>query len=131
MTASEVLRKLWDLISERKLDEATELLDPNGSFWARPIGKIPMDAFIYIMKAVQTAAPMTFDIHSEMEKDELAMIEMQGHGIFSPSGEAYDNNYVFIAEVRDGLIVELREYNDSAYSNEIFGRNLSPEVSQA
>lgn len=127
MGALSILRQFWDRIAQKRLDEAIALLDPNGQFWSRPIGDVPMPAFIYIMRAVQTGAPMRFDIRSEMELGDRAIIEFEGFGTFQ-SGELYNNSYVFVADVRNGLIADLREYSDSAYANEVFGRNLPPEV---
>ena len=130
MSASATHRAFWNRVVEKRLDAAVELLDPKGTFWSRPIGTVPMEAFIYIMMAVQRACPMTFDIRSDIEDGTRSVLEMQGHGLFSPSGEPYENAYVFIADVKNGLISHLREYNDSAYSNAVFGRNLPPEVQQ-
>ncbi len=56
-----------------------------------------------------------------------AALEMDGFGTFA-SGELYNNSYVFIADVVGDRIVDLREYNDSAYSNDMFARNLPPQV---
>jgi ketosteroid isomerase-like protein len=123
------LRRFWDRIGDRDLDGAVALLDPVGKFWSRPIGTVPMEAFVYIMRAVQTAAPMRMDVRTAMESGNRAVLEMDGFGTF-PAGEPYTNSYVFIADVRDGLIAHLREYNDSAYSNDIFARNLPAEVLQ-
>ena len=127
MGALSILRQFWDRIAEKQLDAAVALLDPKGQFWSRPIGYVPMPAFIYIMRAVQTGAPMRFAICSEMEQGERAIIEFEGFGTFQ-SGELYNNSYVFVADVRGGLIVDLREYSDSAYANEVFGRNLPADV---
>lgn len=129
MSALSVLRGFWDLISERRLDDAAGLIDPAGRFWSRPIGYVPMEAFLYIMRAVQTAAPLRMEVRSALEGGNRAIMEMEGFGTF-PSGEPYNNNYVFVADVADGLIFDLREYNDSAYSNDVFARNLPPEVLQ-
>ncbi len=130
MTPLETLRVFWDRIGERDLDGAAALIDPAGKFWSRPIGYVPMDAFVYIMRAVQTAAPMRMEVRSAMESGARAILEMEGFGMF-PSGELYNNSYVFIADVERGLIVDLREYNDSAYSNDMFARNLPAEVLEA
>lgn len=129
MRPGEILRRFWDLVADRRYDDAVALLDPAGTFFSRPIGTVPMEAFIYIMRAVQGSAPMTFSFQTEMENGNSAMMEMEGFGTF-PSGELYNNNYVWVAEVRDGLIHNLREYSDSAYSGEVFGRNLAPEIQQ-
>ena len=127
MTAGQILRKLWELVAERKVEEAIGLLDPDGKFWSPPIGYIPMEALIYMMREVQGIAPLTFAVRSVMEEGDRAMIEMQGHGVF-PGGEVYENNYVYIADIRDGVIYELREYDNYIYSSGVFERNLPPEV---
>lgn len=43
----------------------------------------------------------------------------------TPEGERYENDYVFFFEFRDGRIREIREYVDTRYAAEFFGRVAS------
>jgi NAD(P)-dependent dehydrogenase (short-subunit alcohol dehydrogenase family) len=51
---------------------------------------------------------------------ERVAVEAQGHVVLR-SGRTYANRYNFLFVVRDGLIVELREYNDTALVRDVFG----------
>ncbi len=38
----------------------------------------------------------------------------------TPAGKAYKNQYVFVIEIRDGRVLEFREYLDTQYANDVF-----------
>ena len=126
-TPGTLLREFWDRIAAGRIESAIELLDPEGVFWSRPVGNVPMRGFIDILRGVQTAIPMTFTYYETMEKGDRAFLEMEGHGRCA-SGEPYNNRYVWRMDMRNGRIFELREYSDTAYANDVFARNLPPDT---
>ncbi len=55
---------------------------------------------------------------------DLAVIEVEGDGLFRGE-KPYQNRYAFVFEVRDGAIVEVREYLDTNHAGYVFGgKNL-------
>jgi len=52
--------------------------------------------------------------------DDLVVVEAKGD-MRTKAGEAYDNDYCLIYRVRDGQIVEIREYCDSALTERVLG----------
>jgi ketosteroid isomerase-like protein len=59
------------------------------------------------------AAPPRLTVKGVIAEGDRVSIEADGHAV-SKAGKSYDNRYHFLFVVRDGMIVEGREYLDSA-----------------
>ena len=70
--------------------------------------------FIGPIRALFEPGDPQMELRSTAVNGSLMVIESRGFGRFR-DGRPYDNNYVMILEVKDGLVTELREYMDSHY----------------
>jgi len=61
----------------------------------------------------------SFTFSSITAEDDRAVLEWRVHAVATATGREYDNEYCGVFVVRDGRIVEVREYLDSAYSAEV------------
>jgi len=72
-------------------------------------------AFLELVGRVNAglSAPIRLEVLNAIPAGEWAVIEAQGSAV-TASGTPYRNRYCMLWRVRDGRIVELKEYNDSA-----------------
>lgn len=66
--------------------------------------------------------PMDFVVVDCLSGGDQVVLELRNDGQL-PDGRPYEMVYCFILRVRDGLIVSIREYADTAYS-----RDMRPEL---
>jgi ketosteroid isomerase-like protein len=77
---------------------------------------------IYAMVSAALATKLTLEIKGVISEGERAAIEVESHAI-STHGKKYNNRYHFLFVVRSGLIVEAREYLDSAHLLDVCGQS--------
>ena len=61
---------------------------------------------------------ITFNITGITAEDERVAVEISGEAIHA-SGEAYNNQYHFLLRIKDGKILELKEYMDTQLAAKI------------
>lgn len=57
--------------------------------------------------------------------DDLVAVEARGDNE-AKTGARYDNHYCLVFQLRDGMIVEMREYMDTALTEQVFGPHPEP-----
>ena len=63
-------------------------------------------------------AGITFNIKGMTAEDERVAVEINGEAIHA-SGETYNNKYHFLLRIKDGKILELKEYMDTQLAAKI------------
>ena len=56
---------------------------------------------------------------------DLVVVESRGDNE-AKDGTRYDNEYCLVFQLKDGMIVEMREYMDTAYTEQVFGPHPDP-----
>jgi ketosteroid isomerase-like protein len=117
----------FDALRKRRFDDALALLDDDGTHWG---GSFPYRAhslagFKAKLRMVEQGihdTPMDFVVVDCLNDGDRVVVELRNDGKL-PDGRAYEMVYCFIIRVRDGLIVSMREYADTAYN-----RDMRPEL---
>lgn len=61
---------------------------------------------------------LEFTLHTLTAEGDRVAIEAESRGIHA-SGKSYHNQYHFLMRIRDGRIVELKEYLDTQHAHEV------------
>ncbi len=87
---------------------------PVSGTWSGPDGII--DGFLARMtERLDTSRPLTQEIHGIVADGDRAVAEWTSRAT-TAEGASYQNDYAVVFDVRDGLIVAVREYLDTAYA---------------
>jgi uncharacterized protein len=127
-TNARIARQFFERFDARDLDGAFALMTDDARF--RIPGK-PSETpsagyydmkklrqlFERILKAVPEGVRMTFK--SVIADGDMVALEMEGLGRLS-NGRTYNNEYVILFVIRDGLIQEVREYNDTLHAYNVW-----------
>ena len=68
----------------------------------------------------------SFTFSSITAEEDRAVVEWRVQAVATATGREYDNEYRGVFVVRDGQIVEVREYLDSAYAGEVLFGEPAP-----
>ena len=82
-------------------------------------GRDNIIAFLAPIRGLFKPGDPKITVTSVASKGGLVIAEARGHGTLA-DGRTYDNRYAWALEVKDGLIVALREYMDSLYIARLF-----------
>ena len=96
----------------------------DGSSWT--IGTMPISGRFSKTEIAQTASSvldvfpdgLAFQVHSMTAEGDRVAIEAESIGVHV-SGKKYNNLYHFLMRVRDGKIVEWKEYMDTMHANDV------------
>lgn len=96
---------------------------PVSGTWNGPEGII--DGFLARMTTrLDTSRPLTQEIHGIVADADRAVVEWTSRAT-TTEGAPYQNDYAVAFDVRDGLIVAVREYCDTAYAARVlFGSRV-------
>lgn len=67
-----------------------------------------------LFPAALSAVPMRFVLHNAYAEGDTVILEAESHADL-PDGRLYNNLYVYIVTIRDGLISAVREYSDTKH----------------
>jgi uncharacterized protein len=114
-------------LRERRFDDALDLLDDDGTHWGGsfPYREHSLAGFKAKLKMVEQGihdTPMDFVVVDCVAQGDRVVLELRNDGKLA-DGRPYEMAYCFILTVRDGRIVSVREYADTAYS-----RDMRPEL---
>lgn len=129
----QVAWRLFELIGAARVDEASQLLAP-GAHWIMMRSQ-PQDLdageIVKVMQGFFEMLPggVAFTKVSCIADGDLVALELEGHAEL-PNGKTYANRYVQIMTIRDGLIHELREYQDSAHLEAVIPHDFVEEWSK-
>jgi uncharacterized protein (TIGR02246 family) len=110
------------------IEALRESFAPDATWWLR--GDLPtsgtwtgpdeiLDGFLAKMTAqLDTSKPLTQELKHVIADGELAVAEWTSRATTS-TGEAYENDYAVVFQVRQGKIIAVREYFDTAYASRV------------
>jgi ketosteroid isomerase-like protein len=122
----EVLERYLDALVTADMDRITDSFTVDAT-WSLP-GTFPLsgvrrgrDAIVdFLVNARELFAPGTqeFTFGEITAESDRAVLEWQVRGTAAATGKAYDNHYCGVFVIREGRIVEVREYFDSQHAAE-------------
>ena len=119
-----IARSFFELLNERRVDDAMALLDDAGSWWnVGPRTAVPMTSFKQSGTEIMRIMPMRFVLHGVIAEGDTVLLEVESVSP-KPDGGTYNNRYCYVVVVRDGRILHVREYPDTKYAAEM----LPPEA---
>lgn len=112
----QVVKQFFDCMSSGDAKGAMDLLAPGASWWIptdRPGGHAMtkeemaggVDAFLACFKQ-----PPTFELVSMTAEEDRVSLEQTGRGGVTHGGASYGNDYHMFFRLKDGKIVEVKEY---------------------
>lgn len=81
-------------------------------------GWMDLEGFLSQMTILPLDGPITLEIGDITAEDDKVWLEAQSFGTLK-DGQKYDNSYVFFVRLRDGKIVEYKEFIDTYYVNRV------------
>jgi ketosteroid isomerase-like protein len=131
MSANEQLvRKFFDTLNAEDLHGLRDLFDPEASWIPMSNQDIPgagahyghkgiIDEFLAPVRGLFVGSDPQNTIDSIISQGDLVAVETHGVGKLK-NGKTYDNHYAWIVQVRNGKILAIREYMDTAYIQTLF-----------
>lgn len=95
---------------------------PDASWWAVSGQSYPLEDFLAILTVLhqRTIGGIVIETGLVIADGDHVVIEGTSD-VPLTDGKRYANRYLFLIHFRDGLIREVKEYNDSAHLHEAFG----------
>jgi len=118
--------KLFENLSNLKIEAILDALADDGRWWV--LGgtyfghTLNKDQFRKQLKALATAVPggLNLKISRVIAEGDSVMVEAEGRGQ-TAGNKLYNNHYVWVLTLRDGKVLEGREYMDTLHVLETFG----------
>jgi ketosteroid isomerase-like protein len=102
------------------------LVAPSMTCWAgagEPFGLPRLKAGVAVLKTLFDDSGLTMTIETSIEEGDRVAVLARSHGTLK-DGPVYSNDYHYAFRFDDGLIVEMREYMNSAIVNELIRPRL-------
>jgi hypothetical protein len=113
---------LMTSMSKGDVERAETLLAEDATWWVLGSGYMERSALLDASRFMSSAPRAHFEIvATTAEKDRVAM-EARGDFLFA-DGKEYKNTYHFLFILRNGKIVEGKEYLDTALVERVFGKS--------
>ena len=130
-----IIQKFFALTNVGKLDDAFTLLDDK-AHWAiaqtvRGVS-IPKAQLKDRMGPMWAAfeGPLQLTPISVIEQGDRLAVELKSHAI-TVLGKTYENKYVILFTVKDGKIMDAKEYNDSLHVTQVLVPAIEHAVAQS
>jgi ketosteroid isomerase-like protein len=125
----QVARDFVAALGRADADAIADSFAEDGTSWT--LGTLPFsgvhraDEIRQLAKDILHAFPkgLRFTIRSLTAEDDRVSIEAESDGIHA-SGKRYRNTYHFLMRVRDGKIVEWREYLDTMHAKDVLCKGM-------
>lgn len=115
-----VVRRYLQAVVDGDLTTIEALQHPDCSWWVLGTGVIDRDTFTRMVgEGLLSATKRTIDIIGMTAEGDRVAVMLEGRMEFP--GALYCNSYHNLLVIRDGLIVEGREYMDTRAAAEAFG----------
>jgi len=120
----ELARNFIDALSRADTDWVLEHYADDMVMWTA--GSLPISGLHHkseiraMMDGILGAFPsgLRFTIATLTAEGDRVAIEAESRGIHA-SGKPYHNQYHFLMRIRDGLVIEFKEYLDTLHANEV------------
>jgi ketosteroid isomerase-like protein len=116
----ERVRRIFETFSAEKVDELLRAYSPRFLYHPRSDEpdasvKTNRDEFEQLIRGwLETFPQITFDLHELDEVDDCVIAVTTLHGRGNSSGLEVEDDYVFVYQIKDSLIVEGWEYRTKA-----------------
>jgi ketosteroid isomerase-like protein len=112
--------KLLEGFSKDGLSAARPYLADKFVWWSPRMGEFQdrLEA-VHATASAHLKAPMVFTIHGVTAEGDRVAVEATSHGELK-SGRIYHNHYHFLILFKNGIIVTVKEYNDSKHAAEVW-----------
>ena len=121
-----VVLRFWEAFSESRFDDALALVADDATWWVAGStdisGSYTKEEFSNLVKGIGENAPNGIKITPSLltaEGDRVAM-ECESYGEIT-NGKVYNNFYHMLHTLRDGKLVNVKEYMDTAHVQDVFG----------
>lgn len=126
----QLILDFFDLLNAEKLQELKALLHPDATWTPMTKSDIPgaathrghegiVDKFLVPVRGLFEGKDPQNEINTLVSTGDIVACETHGTGQLT-NGKTYDNRYCWIVEIRDGKILAIREYMDTAYIQSLF-----------
>ena len=119
-----LVREYWRRINTKQSSDVLELCSDDFVFWfpgsdggyqTREQARKTFDSVFEIFPE-----GLIFTLYEMTAEGERVALEAESHGVHK-SGRPYNNHYHFLFRIRDGKIVEIKEYADTQHAHEVLG----------
>lgn len=125
----EIVKKFFSLSCQLKVSETMDMLADDAKWWIptdRPggmtVSKEQMRGMISAFASILDKPP-EFEFGRITAEDDRVCVEMTSRGGLTKGGAPYSNDYHMFVRVKDGKIVEVKEY-----LNPIMAGPMAPEL---
>jgi uncharacterized protein len=113
---------LMTSLSRGDVERAETLLAKDAKWWVLGAGFMERSALLEASRFMSAAPRARFDIIATTAENDRVAMEAKGDFLFD-DGKEYKNDYHFLFILRDGKVVEGKEYLDTALVQRVFGEN--------
>ncbi len=135
-TNKQIVMDFFAKFSEGKINEAFHLVAPNVKWWvpeSLPFGGV-FDRTGYLTQVLPKFAGfqggLKLTVKGLLAEGNMVAAEVESYGVHvcgSPQNFVYNNRYHFKITLRDGLFVEVNEYNDTFHLEALYQVTQAPE----
>jgi len=124
--------KLFENLSTLQIDAVLDALADDGRWWVLGgtyFGQtLDKDRFRKQLKALATAVPsgLNLKISRVIGEGDVVVVEAEGRGQ-ATGNKIYNNHYVWVLTLRDGKVLEGKEYMDTLHVLDTFGPVMRPK----
>lgn len=120
----QLVQSFFDAMNRGDVDALVALYHSEGRCWTS--GKTLISGTLTLNQITQGAGAifeafpdgLTFTVHAMTAEDDRVAVEAESRGMHA-SGKLYNNLYHFLFRIRDGKVLELKEYMDTELVTEI------------
>jgi uncharacterized protein len=119
-----ISQDLLEALASNNKARIDELFHEDAQWWVLGVGTMSRRALLEASaEAMSTAVVAQMNILATTAEGERVAVEAEGNFEFA-DGKVYRNRYHFLLIVRDGKVVEGREYLDTALVARVFGPSI-------
>jgi len=117
-------RAFFEHLSSGNVDALMALFDDSYTCWTAgslPFsGTHPREVVAAMVEGVRGVFPagLDFQVHTMTAEDDRVSVEAESHGKHV-SGQTYNQRYHYLFVMRDGKIVQAKEYFDTMHANDV------------
>lgn len=113
-------RRYMQAVVDGDIDTVEALQHPDATWWILGFGTLSRKDFTDSVRGLINAEKRNITITSLTAEEDRVAVQAEGEITF-PGGKVYRNSYHNLLVIRDGLIVEGREYMDPRAAEKAFG----------
>lgn len=127
MEAKETVQAYYQAVTEGRFEDVPKYKSPDATYWISGENSWPMGSWrtpedmnnTFAMLRERFPQGLKITIHSIISEGDNVVVYLNNHAQ-RVDGRIYDNEIVVLMKVKDGVIVEEREFLDTIHVNELF-----------